>query len=108
MRVNSDTDWLVKFSLPFFLLPKLSQVFTSHCEHLNSVVVTIGDIHLAFTISGYVARMVELSIVTAFTTKTTGVCEVRVQNLNSAVAIFSNIHFVCVRMYCNACWAKKL
>ena len=46
--------------------------------------------------------------VRAISTKTTRVCEVRVQKLNSVVACVSDVHFVCVRMYNNAFLSGKL
>ena len=72
------------------------------------MVGTISNIHIAFSIGSYVVRIVELSIVGAMATKTTEVREVRVQNLNPVVTMFSNIHLASARMNCNACWITEL
>jgi chorismate mutase len=52
-RVSSNTDTLFQFSLPFSLLSKLPQMHAINCEDVDSVTVTVSDVHIAFPASAY-------------------------------------------------------
>ena len=101
-HVNTETRWLsvsvtyTTLSLSMLILEGVSSVSSCHCprppnlpqksslccEHLNTMVASISHIHIPSAVTCHIPGVMELSIVTAFTAKAAGECQVRVQNLN--------------------------
>ena len=105
VTVNADANRPLQFSTAFAKLP---QELCCCCEYLDLVVGTVSHIHIPSAVKCQIPGMVELSIVTATAAKATEECQVRVQNLNTVIAVVCNIHFLVVWVNSNTHWANKL
>ena len=77
-------------------------------EDLDTVVVSVHNIHIPGSVAGDTTWINELTLATAFPPKAAGIGEVGVQNLNSVVLGICHIHLAIVGIECDIQGVKEL
>lgn len=82
--IGGHAPWIIEFAIGRALRTEGAQESTRRIEHLNAMIVSVGDNVLANTIHGHTGQTIEFAFTTSVLSEFAGKNAVRIEHLNSA------------------------